>query len=83
MSENEAKTSLKRSSNFELLRILAMLMSVASHAAQHSGNGEWVVMSLPFSLNLFATYLLKIHVRRFCADAPPFKDTHLWNRIQT
>lgn len=28
MSENEAKTSLKRSSNFELLRILAMLMIV-------------------------------------------------------
>ena len=57
MSENEAKTSLKRSSNFELLRILAMLMIVASHAAQHSGNGDWVVMSQPFSLNLFATYL--------------------------
>ena len=57
MSENEAKTSLKRSSNFELLRILAMLMIVASHATQHSGSGDWALISGKFSLNVFATYL--------------------------
>lgn len=57
MSENEAKTSLKRSSNFELLRILAMLMIVASHATQHSGNGDWALISGKFSLNVFTTYL--------------------------
>ena len=57
MSENEAKTSLKRSSNFELLRILAMLMIVASHATQHSGSGDWALITKPFSLNVFATYL--------------------------
>lgn len=57
MSENEAKTSLKRSLNFELLRILAMLMIVASHATQHSGSGDWALISKPFSLNVFATYL--------------------------
>ena len=57
MSENEAKNSLKRSSNFELLRILAMLMIVASHATQHSGSGAWTLITKPFSLNVFATYL--------------------------
>ncbi len=57
MSENESKTSLKRSSNFELLRILAMLMIVASHATQHSGNGDWALITKPFSLNVFATYI--------------------------
>lgn len=57
MSENEAKTALKRSLNFELLRILAMLMIVASHATQHSGSGDWALISGKFSLNVFATYL--------------------------
>ena len=57
MSVNKAKNSLKRSSNFELLRILAMLMIVASHATQHSGSGAWTLITKPFSLNVFATYL--------------------------
>lgn len=48
----------ERSSNFELLRIIAMLMIVASHAAQHSGNGEWTLMIQPLSANGVATYLL-------------------------
>ncbi len=48
----------ERSSNFELLRIFAMLMIVGSHAAQHSGIGGWSSFASPVSKNLVSLYLL-------------------------
>lgn len=48
----------KRSSNIELLRIISMLMIVASHATQHSGLGDWQIISNPININLTATYML-------------------------
>lgn len=48
----------KRSSNIELLRIISMLMIVASHATQHSGLGDWQIISNPININLIATYML-------------------------
>ncbi len=54
----ENKLYVKRSSNFELLRILAMLMIVACHAVQHSRTGNFSLMIEPFSVNVAANYLL-------------------------
>lgn len=48
----------KRSSNIELLRIISMLMIVASHATQHAGLGDWQIISNPININLIATYIL-------------------------
>lgn len=48
----------ERSSNFELLRIFAMLMIVGSHAAQHSGAGSWSLMTSTLNANLLSLYLL-------------------------
>lgn len=48
----------KRSSNIELLRIISMLMIVASHATQHAGLGDWQIISNPININLVATYML-------------------------
>lgn len=47
-----------RDSQFELLRILAMLMIVASHAAQHSLAGGWSLLVQPMGVNTAATYLM-------------------------
>lgn len=47
----------KRESNFELLRILSMLMIIGSHLAQHSGIGGWQIMYEPFSFNTIWAYL--------------------------
>ncbi len=54
MSDSKAN----RSSNFELLRIISMLMIVASHAMQHAGLGGWQIITSPVSKNLVASYLL-------------------------
>ena len=47
-----------RDSQFELLRILAMLMIVASHATQHSLAGGWSLLVQPMGVNTAATYLM-------------------------
>ena len=47
----------KRESNFELLRILSMLMIIGSHFAQHSAAGNWQIMYEPFSFNSIWAYL--------------------------
>lgn len=47
-----------RDSQFELLRILAMLMIVASHAAQHSLGGNFSLLVQPMGVNTAATYLM-------------------------
>ena len=47
-----------RDSQFELLRILAMLMIVASHAAQHSLAGDFSLLVQPMGVNTAATYLM-------------------------
>lgn len=51
-------SKINRSSNFELLRIISMLMIVASHAVQHAGLGSWQIITSPLSKNLVANYLL-------------------------
>lgn len=48
----------KRASNIEFLRIISMLMIVASHATQHAGLGDWQIISNPININLTATYML-------------------------
>lgn len=48
----------RRSSNIELLRIISMLMIVASHAMQHAGVGSWQIITAPISVNLVASYML-------------------------
>lgn len=47
-----------RDSSFELLRIVAMLMIVASHATQHSQAGDFSLLLQPLGINTAATYLL-------------------------
>lgn len=46
------KEKQKRDSRYELLRIIAMFMVVASHCVQHSGNNNWDIIYRPFSFNL-------------------------------
>ena len=50
-----------RQSNFELLRIIAMIMIIASHLAQHSLTGNWQILRWPFSLNMVWANLLGTH----------------------
>ena len=59
-NENTISKSLKqpRSSNFELLRILSMLMIVASHAAQHAGIDGFSILAAKPGLNVLSTILL-------------------------
>ena len=59
-NENAISKSQKqvRSSNFELLRILSMLMIVASHAAQHAGKGGFSILAAKPSLNVLSAILL-------------------------
>lgn len=48
-----------RSSSLELLRIVAMLMIIATHAAARIGNGvDWGVLSSEPSLNLFSIFFI-------------------------
>lgn len=47
-----------RDSQFELLRILAMLMIVASHVTQHSLAGDFSLLVQPMGVNTAATYLM-------------------------
>jgi hypothetical protein len=51
-----SEKKLMRSSNFELLRIAAMLMIVASHAAQHSARGNFDLIARPLNLNVIFLY---------------------------
>ena len=59
-NENNISKSQKqvRSSNFEFLRILSMLMIVAYHAAQHAGQGGFSIFVAKPSLNVLSTILL-------------------------
>lgn len=56
--DKQIDASIGRDSTFELLRIFAMLMIVASHAAQHSLTGDYALIVQPMSVNTAATYLM-------------------------
>lgn len=57
----ETQIKKNRKSNFELLRIISMLMIIGSHLAQHSGIGGWQIMYEPFSFNTIWAYLFGIY----------------------